>query len=98
MARTRGEEPELRLYLKYQADIWVVVDTEEHDILSVVVDDVTMTTPVDVVGGADGPVAGEGRIRAEMIAGRAIGRVGTIGPALRPRRCASAPSCRREPR
>ena len=67
MARTRGEEYDVRLYLRYQADIWVEVDTDEEDVVTVVVDDSTMAAPVDVVGG-DAAVAGEHRTRAQEIA------------------------------
>jgi hypothetical protein len=28
MARTRREESDVRLYLRYQADIWVEIETE----------------------------------------------------------------------
>jgi hypothetical protein len=48
MARTRREESDVRLYLRYQADIWFEIETEE-DVVNVVVDDLTMGTPVDVV-------------------------------------------------
>ena len=46
MARTRGEEYDMRLYLRHQADIWVEVDTDEEDVVTVVVDTSTMAAPV----------------------------------------------------
>ena len=39
----------MTLFLRYQADIWVEVDTDEEDVVSVIVDDRTMATPVDVL-------------------------------------------------
>lgn len=58
----------MTLYLKYQADIWVEVDTDAKDVLSVVVDDRTMANPVAVVDRGDTKVAEERRTRAQAIA------------------------------
>ena len=56
----------MTLYLRYQADIWVEVDTGEEDVVNVVVDELTMAMPVEVVD-ADGAAAAE-RARAQRIA------------------------------
>ena len=47
MAPVRSEEYAVRLHERYQADIWVEVDTDGEAVLSVVVREVTMATPVD---------------------------------------------------
>ncbi len=39
----------MTLYLRYQADIWVEVDTDGEDVVNVVVDELTMTMPIEVV-------------------------------------------------
>lgn len=67
MSRTRGEEFDVRLYVKYQADIWVEVDTDEEDVVNVVVDELTMARPVDVLAGVSA-VASDQRTRAQAIA------------------------------
>lgn len=64
----RGEEDEVTLYLRYQADIWVSVDTEVEDVVNVVVDDLTLSTPVDVVDGHGEVADGERRTQAQRIA------------------------------
>jgi hypothetical protein len=58
----------MRLYLQYRADVWVEVDTDEDDVVRVVVDDQTMTVPVEVVDRGAAPAATEGRARALAIA------------------------------
>jgi hypothetical protein len=68
MVRTRGEEFEMTLYLKYRAHIWVEVDPDAEDVLSVVVDHRTMSSPVAVVDTSDTTVAEERRTRAQAIA------------------------------
>lgn len=57
----------MTLHLRYQADIWVEVDTDEEDVVNVVVDELTMATPVDVVDGDRAAVAEE-RARAQEVA------------------------------
>lgn len=59
---------EMTLYLRYRADIWVEVDTEEEDVVSVLVDDLTMATPVTVVDGDGGDAGWVSSIRARHIA------------------------------
>jgi hypothetical protein len=54
--------------VRYQADIWVEVDLDEDDVVRVVVDDQTMTVPVEVVDRGAAPAAAEGRARAQAIA------------------------------
>jgi hypothetical protein len=56
------------LYLRYQADIWVEVDTEVEDVVNVVVDDLTLSTPVDVVDGRGEVAEGERRSQVQRIA------------------------------
>lgn len=58
----------MTLYLRYQADIWVEVDMDAEDVLSVVVDDSTLASPVAVVDTSDATVAEERRTRAQAIA------------------------------
>ena len=67
MARVPGEEGEMMLYVRYRADIWVEVDADEEDVVNVVVDELTMVTPVDVVD-SGGTAAAERRARALGIA------------------------------
>lgn len=67
MIRSRGEEDHVSLYVRYQADIWVEVDVDDDDVLSVVVDDLTMAEPVEVVDWRAAPVTAEGRALAQAI-------------------------------
>ncbi len=57
----------MTLLLRYQADIWVEVDTDEEDVVSVVVDELTMSNPVDVLDGSAVAEA-ENAARARRIA------------------------------
>ncbi len=63
-----SKENDVRLYLRYRADIWVEVDGDEEDVMNVVVDDLTMATPLDVLDGDHSAVAAEDRARAQRIA------------------------------
>lgn len=46
MMGRRSGKGGMTLYLRYQADIWVDVDTDDEDVVNVVVDDATMSAPV----------------------------------------------------
>lgn len=59
---------EMTLYLRYQADIWVEVDADEDDVVNVVVDELTMARPIDVLDGGGVAAAAESRARARRIA------------------------------
>lgn len=58
----------MTLYLRYQADIWVEVDTDEEDVVNVVVDELTMAVPVEVVDARGAGAGAAGRSRAQRIA------------------------------
>lgn len=58
----------MKMYLRYQVDIWVEVDAEEEDIVNVVVDDLTMTRPVEVLDEGGAVAATEPGARAQRIA------------------------------
>ncbi|MDP9409495.1 MAG: hypothetical protein M3P70_03165 [Actinomycetota bacterium] len=58
----------MTLYLRYQADIWVEVDTDGEDVVNVVVDELTMATPVDVIDDGGAVAAAERGARARRIA------------------------------
>jgi hypothetical protein len=65
-AARRGDA--MTVYLRYQADIWVEIDTEAEDVVNVVVDDSTMVGPVDVVDDGGVSAGAENRTRAQRIA------------------------------
>ena len=58
----------MTLYLRYQVDIWVEVDTEDEDVVNVVVDELTLATPADVVDRSGVAAGTEHRTRAQRIA------------------------------
>lgn len=58
----------MTLYLRYQADIRVEVDTDEEDVVNVVVDELTMAMPVEVVDARGVGAAATGSTRAQRIA------------------------------
>lgn len=58
----------MTLYLRYQADIWVEVDADEDDVVNVVVDELTMARPIDVLDGGGVAAGAASRARARRIA------------------------------
>jgi hypothetical protein len=58
----------MTLYLRYQADIWVEVDTEGEDVVRVVVDELSMATPMDAVDGDGVGASSQSSARARHIA------------------------------
>jgi hypothetical protein len=80
MVRSRGEEDHVSLYVRFQGDIWVEVDIDDDDVLSVVVDDLMMAEPVEVVDRRAAPVAAEGRARARAIVESCDGPSWDYGP------------------
>jgi len=56
------------LFLRYQADIWVEVDTGEEEVVSVLVDDLTMATPVDVLDDRDVDAGSQAKVLARHVA------------------------------
>lgn len=68
MAPVQDEGDEVALYLRYQADIWVEVDTDDEDVVNVVVDELTMAVPVGVGDERGAGAAAAGRTRAQRIA------------------------------
>jgi hypothetical protein len=58
----------MTLYLRYQADIWVEVDENEDDVVNVIVDELTMARPIDVLDVGGAVAAGESTAAAQRIA------------------------------
>lgn len=58
----------MTLYLRYQADIWVEVDMEGEDVVSVVVDELSMARPIDAVDGDGAGAGSQSSTRARHIA------------------------------